>query len=198
MNMQAGKNFTACRVCQRKLLRLFLMSGDHIFCYEHKREFKRRQREGVGTAELDPLWSDTLKNWRERPPELHAEAKSQFLATPFTLRQKVESWLLFERSYRQIRLTRRGKAHRTIYNPRKNFGYRFKKQRLSFHRLSDYIAFDTQTGAIRRFVDVALNEVTDDLQGIRPAPAQEDLAKFWGKRKPHGIGERNRRHFHQQ
>src|SRR5260221_3887973 len=66
------------------------------------------------------------------------------------------------------------------------------------HRLSDCIAVNAQTGEIRRFVDVSGNEVLDDLQGIHPAPAQAELAAFWGKRKPTGIRERAHEEFQRQ
>jgi len=45
---------------------------------------------------------------------------------------------------------------------------------------------------------MAGNEVLDDLRGIHPAPAQAELAAFWGKRKPTGIRERAREQFRQQ
>lgn len=42
------------------------------------------------------------------------------------------------------------------------------------------------------------DEVLDDLQGIHPAPAQAELAAFWGKRKPTGIREKAREEFQRQ
>jgi hypothetical protein len=166
--------------------------------YRYMREFMRRRHGGISTAELNPLRGDTLGNWRERPPELDKETKPRFLASRFTLWKKDESWLVFVRSYYRFELPHPNRSSRIIHNPKKDFWRNFRRQRTfpPLHRLSDYIAVNRQTGEIRRFVDVATNEVIDDLLGIRPAPAQAELAKFWGKRKPNGIREKTREHFY--
>jgi hypothetical protein len=190
--LQTRKKLVVCRICRRKIHRPLFSVNDLYFCREHVQEFKRRQHEGVSATELNPLWGDSLENWRECPPELDKERKFQFLTTPFMFRQIDESWLIFERAYCQITLPRRSKKSSTIYNPRKDVWHNFRGQKAYpiKHRSSDYIVIDKQTGKIRRFVDVALNQVIDDLRGIQPAPAQAELAKFWGKRKSSGIRER--------
>lgn len=85
---------------------------------ERLRELKRRRDEGVSTIELDPLWGDTLKNWRECPSDLSKEIKSTLLAGPFTLWKKDESWLIFSRFYYHFELPRLGKRL-IIYIPGK-------------------------------------------------------------------------------
>jgi len=177
---------------------LIVINGP-VFCPEHARELKRRRHEGVSTAELDTAWGDTLKNWRERPPELDQETKPRFLATSFALQEKDEPWLIFSRFYPEFERPRRSKPEATL-RAKKTFTTRKRRGSSSRprHRLSDCIAVNAQTGEIRRFVDVSGNEVLDDLQGIHPAPAQAELAAFWGKRKPTGIRERAREQFQRQ
>ena len=197
--------FSACRICGGrihqpiKVISTIVING-LVFCPEHAREFKRRRRNGVSTAQLDTIWGDTLRNWSERPPELNEEAKMKLMATSFVFREKYEPWLIFERSYYRFSLPHSNKSSGTIHNPQKDFWWRFRWQKSSprLHRFSDYIAINKQAGEVRRFVDVALNEVLDDLQGIRSAPAQAELAPFWGKRRPSGIRERTRGHVHQR
>ena len=166
--------------------------------YQYMRKFIRHLHGNISTAELDPLRGDTLGNWRERPPELDKETKSRFLASRFTLWKKDESWLIFMRSYYQFELPHPNRSSRIIRNPENDLWRDFRRQRTfpPLHRLSDYIAVNRQTGEIRYFVDVATNEVIDDLMGIRPAPAQAELAKFWGKRKPNGIREKTPKRFY--
>ena len=200
MSVQARKGFTVCRICQCEIPRPFLVINGLVFCHEHTREFRHRQREGVSTAELNPLWSDTLGNWRERPPELDKETKHRFLASPFTLYKRDESWLIFSRSYFRFTLPRPSRPSSTIRRQKKTFrlGGRRKKSSPPFYRFADHVAVNIQTGEVRRFVDVPENEVLDDLQGIHPAPAQAELAGFWGMRKPGGIREKTREHFRRQ
>jgi hypothetical protein len=198
--MQRRRGFTACRICGREMRQPIMAINGLVFCPEHTREFKRRRHEGVSTAELDTAWGDTLKNWRERPPELDQETKPKFLATSFALQEKDGPWLIFSRFYPEFERPRRSRPV-AILRAKKTF--RTSKGRGSIsrrprHRLSDCIAVNAQTGEIRRFVDVSGNEVLDDLQGIHPAPAQAELAAFWGKRKPTGIRERAREEFQRQ
>jgi hypothetical protein len=80
-----------------------------VFCPEHAREFKRRRHEGVSTTELDTAWGDTLKNWRERPPELDQETKPKFLATSFAFQERDGPWLIFSRFYPEFERPRRSK-----------------------------------------------------------------------------------------
>jgi hypothetical protein len=195
------QRFTVCSICQREIPRPAIVTYGLIFCPEHQREFKLRRKEGVRTDELSTQWGDTLKNWRERPPELDEEAKTRFFTTPFLFRGKVEDWLVFERSYYQFELPRRSRSTATILrNPRKDPWRLFKRQKSSprRYRLSDFLGVHAQTGEIRRFVDVASNEVWDDLRGIHPAPAQAELAPYWGRRKPSGIREQVRSQLRQQ
>lgn len=200
MSMQLHKGFTVCRICQREIPRPFLVINGLIFCHEHTREFRRRRREGVSTAELNPLWGDTLGNWRERPPELDKETKPRFLTSPFTLYKREEPWLIFSRSYFPFTLPHPSRPSKTIRRRKKTLvqGGRRKKPSPPFHRFADHIAINMQTGEVRRFVDVPENEVLDDLQGIHPAPAQVELARFWGKRKPSGVREETRENFRRQ
>lgn len=200
---QRYRFFPTCRICGREIRPLMkvlptIVMHSLVFCPEHVREFKHRRRDRVGTSELDNVWGDTLKNWSERPSELDKEARPKFMATSFVLRNRDGAWLIFERSYYQFSWPHLSKSHRIIRNPKKDFWWRFKKKSVPrSHRLSDYIAINSQTGEIRRFIDVAVNEVIDDLRGVRPAPAQEELAPFWGKRRPDGIRERSYRRSHQ-
>ena len=202
---QYRRLFSPCRICGRERRRpmktlITIVTNGLVFCPEHAREFKRRRRNGVSTAELDVAWSDILRNWLERPAKLDQEAKPKFMATSFTFREKYEFWLIFDRSYYRFSLPHRSRPRRIIRNPKKSLWWKFRRQKSSppLHRLSDYLVVNTQTGEVRRFVDVAANEVLDDLQGIRPAPAQEDLAKFWGHRKTNGIREKTRAQFRRQ
>ncbi len=196
--VQRRRGFTACRICGREIRQPIMAINGLVFCPEHTREFKHRRHEGVSTAELDTAWGDTLKNWRERPPELDQETKPKFLAMSFALEEKDEPWLIFSRSYPEFERPRRSKPV-AILRAKKTFRTRRGSiSRRPRHRLPDYVAVNTQTGEIRRFVDLAGNEVLDDLQGIHPAPAQAELAAFWGKRKPTGIRERAREQFQRQ
>jgi hypothetical protein len=196
--VQRRRGFTACRICGREMRQPLLVINGLVFCPEHAREFKRRRHEGVSTAELDTAWGDTLKNWRERPPELDQETKPKFLAMSFALEEKDEPWLIFSRSYPEFERPRRSKPI-AILRAKKTFRTRRGSiSRRPRHRLPDYVAVNTHTGEIRRFVDLAGNEVLDDLQGIHPAPAEAELAAYWGKRKPTGIRERAREQFQRQ
>ncbi|HEX6480444.1 MAG TPA: hypothetical protein VF043_16520 [Ktedonobacteraceae bacterium] len=197
--VQHRRGFTACSMCGREMRQPLIVINGHVYCPEHARELKRRRHEGVSTAELDTAWGDTLKNWSERPPELDRETKPRFLATSFALQEKDEPWLIFSRFYPEFERPRRSKPEATL---RAKKTFRTRKGRGSpsrpRHRLPDCIAVNAQTGEIRRFVDVSGNEVLDDLQGIHPAPAQAELASYWGKRKPTGIRERAREQFQRQ
>lgn len=177
----------ACRMCGREIRQPLLVINGLVFCQEHAREFKRRRHEGVSTTELDPAWGDTLKNWRERPPELDNETKPKFLTTSLALQEKHESWLIFSRSYPVLARPRLRRSSRsvTMYQSRRAITPLSLRKgggsiARTHHRLPDHVAVNTQTGEIRRFVDVSGYEVLDDLQGIYPAPAQAELAAFWG------------------
>ena len=200
---QRRRRSTACRICGREIRQPLLVINGLVFCQEHAREFKRRRHEGVSTAELDPLWGDMLKNWRERPPELDKETKPKFMAMSFALQEKDEPWLIFSRGYPVFARPRLRRSSRTVYRPRRaETPLRLRKGGGSIsrprYRQPDYVAVNTQTGEIRRFVDVSGYEVLDDLHGIHPAPAQAELAAFWGKRKPSGIREKAREQFERQ
>ena len=47
--------------------------------------------------------------------------------------------------------------------------------------LPDWIAVNISTGQVRRFVEINAFDLVDDLEGVRPAPFQEDLEIRWGK-----------------
>ncbi|HEU5200991.1 MAG TPA: hypothetical protein VFU32_15235, partial [Ktedonobacterales bacterium] len=136
----------------------FITSKGQAFCDEHLQHYEQRQREGVTTEDLSALWEDTLSTWRERPPALEGELEPRANATPLAFADREGDWLLFRRSYV-----------------------------LDFPRDDDYLAINTQTGAIRRFVHVTLADVLEDLQGGRPAAFQADLAPFWGKEELTGL-----------
>lgn len=205
-----------CRVCERPLPlnRCIIFSDAHRFCSEHWSQYKTRQSEGVAAQNLNPDWSDTLANWRERPAELDEEARiKRHRATPLYFREKYEDWLLFMRHYisggiidlpQTLRLRgissllpRKNRNFVTLRTGKRSFvdkilyGTRERRE----HRASDCLAVNPQTGEIRRFVDVQSETVLDDLQGIRPAPYQEELASFWGKSEPAGIQERFRSQY---
>ncbi len=170
-SVQHRRGFTACRICGREMRQPPIVINGLVFCQQHARE----------------------------PPELDQETKPKFLATSFALQEKDEPWLIFSRFYPEFEKPRRSKPEATL---RAKKTFRTSKGRGSpsrpRHRLSDCIAVNAQTGEIRRFVDVSGNEVLDDLQGIHPAPAQAELAAFWGKRKPTGIRERAHEEFQRQ
>lgn len=197
MNRNTHKNLAVCRVCQREASRPFFSINDLTFCREHKREFKQRQRMKVTTSDLNPLWGDTLTNWRERPSELDKETRFRLLTTSFMFRLNEGTWLIFERAYYEITLPHRSRPHKTIYNPRKKPWYKRKQRRNipAFHRLSDYIVVNSQTNEIRYFVNLAINEVVDDLRGIKVAPNQEEFSRFWGKRGSRELREKINEHL---
>jgi hypothetical protein len=202
-SVQRRRGFTACSMCGREMRQPLIVINGLVFCQEHAREFKRRRHEGVSTAALDTAWGDTLKNWRERPPELDKETKPKFMATSFALQEKYESWLIFSRHYFVFERPRPSRASRTIYNPSRakttlRLGKRGGSIARPSHRLPDHVAVNTQTGEMRRFVDVSGDEVLDDLLAIHPAPAQAELAAFWGKRKLTGIREKAWEQFQRQ
>jgi len=75
----------------------------------------------VGTAALDTAWSDTLKNWRERPPELDKETKPKFLAMSFAFEEKDGPWLIFSRPYLVFERPRLGRSNRARLRSKKTF-----------------------------------------------------------------------------
>jgi hypothetical protein len=191
-----------CRICQHKLplSKSLIVSSDRSFCKEHSSQYKTRQRNGVMTSELDDQWLDSLDNWRERPIELdHEIGKKPFSSLPF-FHLRYEDWLLFMRSY----IVRNGQKtmaaviltsilqslHRNRHTVILKANKRRKSRRRYQARLGDALAVNTRTGEIRRFVDVSQDVVMDDLEGIRPAPYQTEIAHLWGDPDPTGIEER--------
>jgi hypothetical protein len=49
------------------------------------------------------------------------------------------------------------------------------------NRLPDWLVYNQETNAVRRFVEVSSNEVMEELLGGNRAPGQEDLKERWGK-----------------
>lgn len=159
-----------CRICQAELPwhRSLVIIYDRLFCSAHARQYHIRQKRGVSTEELDTRWSDAVDNWRERPRALDQERGTRgdpFSRMSFT--QRVEGWVLFQRSY--------------SYWP---------WQRPPGPRGPDTLAVNPQTGDVRRFVSVGLEEVLDDLRGIRPALNQAELRLYWGRSLPPGFYQR--------
>ena len=159
-----------CSICQAELPwhRSLIINYDRLFCSAHARQYHIRQRRGVSTEELDTRWSDAVDNWRERPRALDQERGTR--GDPFSrmyFTQRVEGWMLFQRSY--------------SYWP---------WQRPPGIRHPDTLALNQQTGDVRRFVSVGLDEVLDDLPGSRPALHQAELWPYWGRPLPPGFYER--------
>lgn len=149
-----------CNICRHKVA---VVPG-HAFCGEHLSHYETRQREGVSTDKLDRRWEDSLDNWRERPSVLDGEVGTRPSATPLLFWRKNENWLLFMRLY-------------------------VAKYRQE-SRLGDGLAINVQTGEIRRFVDVPESDIWNDLQGMRPALYQAELAAFWGNAEPIELREK--------
>ncbi len=208
-----------CRICGKELsVPIVILHGlvptillhSLVFCKEHKRQFARRRREGVSTVQLNTAWRDLLDNWRERPEELDQETRKRKKASRLFFSQRYENWLLFRRDYPRFLTPRevfRGIGSLLTLGKIKPYKasavLRTKKGRRSrsaprLVRLGDSLAFNTQTGEIRRFIDVMEDEVLDDLRGIRPAPGQAEVAAFWGNSAPTGMRERLRERFQQQ
>jgi hypothetical protein len=191
-----------CRICQRQLplSKSLIIINDRCFCKEHCTEYKTRQRDGVMTSELAAQWQDTIANWRERPIELDHETGKKPFSTLLFFHQRYEDWLVFMRSYivrngqktmagvivSSILQSLRGNRRTVVIKANKKRKRRFWHQ----SRLGDALVVNTRTGEIRRFVDVSEEVVIDDLQGIRPAPYQKDIAHLWGNPDPTGIQER--------
>lgn len=146
---------------------------DLDFCDEHHLQYRKRQRDGVDTEELDQRWKDTLDNWRERPSVLDSETGIRPLATALLFWRKYENLLLFIRHYDATDF-------------------------MQVSRIADCLAIDVQTGGIRRFVEVSENDVLEDLQGIRPAPYQTELAPFWGSVTLTKFQEQLEQHFYDE
>lgn len=197
---QPRPGMNACNICGREIRQPLLLIHGRVFCQEHRREFRRRRRKGVSAAELDSRWDDLLKNWRERPPELDKETRPVFMALSPRFQGREGPWLLFSRAYLFIERPHMRRNARARYAPQATLRLRKRGRKIQrpLHRLPDYLAINTQTGEIRPFVDVSEYEVRDDLLGIHPAPAQAELAPFWGKRQPPGIRERAQQQFLRQ
>jgi hypothetical protein len=157
-----------CRICQAELpwRRSLMVISHRVFCSTHARQYHARQRQGVSTEELETRWSDTLDNWRERPRALDKECGRLWRWSLFSylfFDQRVEGWVLFRRS----------SSHWGWQHPE--------------YRGPDWVAVNPETGDIRRFVSVWEEDVLEDLRGIRPAPHQQELAPYWGRRLPPGF-----------
>jgi hypothetical protein len=202
--------YTNCQICGQEMRRPIVVTHGLVFCKEHRRQLGIRRREGVNTAQLNAIWGDTLDNWRERPAELNSETGKRKGATRLFFTQRYEDWLLFRRGYprlisfkeflRQIAsLLTAGKIKpykaKAVLKPKRR---RWSHSKRRSTRLNDFLAFNLQTGEIRRFVDVNEYEVLDDLQGIRPAPGQAEIAAFWGNPTPTGMREKRQEQFHQR
>lgn len=191
-----------CRICQRELPlgKSLIIISDRCFCKEHSAQYKMRQRDGVITSELDVQWLDSLDNWRERPIELDHEVGKKPFSSLLFFHLRHEDWLLFMRSYivrngqktmagvilSSILQSFRRNRHTVVLKANKR-----KKSRIRYQsRLGDALIVNTRTGEIRRFVDVSEDVVIDDLQGIRPAPYQAEIAHLWGNPDPTGIEEK--------
>lgn len=206
-----------CRICHRELplSRRVVAISARNFCKEHWRQYKIRQREGVTSEDLNSSWSDTLDNWRERPVELDEEVKARRpSATPLYFWRRYENWVLFMRRYYiglPQMLRSRGvlgiipRKHRSVATLTLRGGKGSFVSKLLYgdgrsmsHRAGDCLAVNLQTGELRRLVDVQEETVLDDLQGIRVAPYQTEIAAFWGKPEPTGIVERFRQRYMDQ
>lgn len=197
----------ACRICGRELpqSRSLVFIDAHRFCKQHWRQYKIRQREGVTSEDLNSDWSDTFGNWRERPAELNEEIRARRpYATPLYFWRRYEHWLLFMRHYymspsQMLRsrgllglLPRKPRSFATLRAKKASFVSKLlhgDEQRMSY-RAGDCLAVNLQTREIHRFVDVYGDTVLDDLESIRSAPYQTEIAGFWGKPEPTGIAER--------
>ena len=60
-------------------------------------------------------------------------------------------------------------------------------------RHPDWLALNSETGEVRRFVEVTAMEIMEDLIGVRSASGQEDFAERWGRTQPIGPGRWSRR-----
>ncbi len=199
-----------CRICQRELplSKSLIIINDRCFCKEHSIAYKTRQRDGVMTSELDAQWLDTIANWRERPIELDHETGKKPFSTLLFFHQRHEDWLVFMRSYivrngqktmagvilSSILQSLRRNRHTVVLKANKRRKSRIRHQ----SRLGDALVVNTRTGEMRRFVDVSEDVVIDDLQGIRPAPYQKEIAHLWGNPDPTGIQERFIRQYHDE
>lgn len=217
-NTSSRRSSLRCRICGKELsVPIVLLHGlvptivlhSLVFCKEHQGQFAKRRCERVSSAQLNTTWRDLLDNWRERPEELDQETRKRKNASRLFFSQRYEEWLLFRRDYPRFLTPReffRGigslltlgkiKPYKASAVLRPKKGRRLRSApRLT--RLGDSLAFNTQTGEIRRFIDVNEDEVLDDLRDIRLAPNQAEVAAFWGNPVPTGIRERQREHFRQ-
>jgi hypothetical protein len=191
-----------CRICQCKLPfnRSLIISNDRSFCKEHYRHYKMRQHDGVTTSELDPQWLDTLDNWRDRPSELDHEIGTKPFSSLLFYHQRYENWLVFMRFYvaKNGHKTMAGvilsgilqSLHRNKHRATITLKKGRKSHSRSETRMGDALVIHTQTGEIQHFVDVSEDIVIEDLQGIRLAPYQEEIAHYWGNSDPTGIEEK--------
>jgi hypothetical protein len=151
-----------CAICQKTLS----PTATFGFCNEHLQQFQRRQQEGVTTETLDARWGDTLDIWREHPSSLDEEIGRPSIR-PLVFSMREQEWLLFTRSY-PIPEAIMQQMRETHTLPRRT------------PRLSDMLAVNVASGAIRRFVSMPKEIVLEDLKGKRPASYQAELAPYWG------------------
>lgn len=204
---------TRCRICGQEIPLPIVINNGMVLCPEHKREQKRRHSAGVSSEQLSEQWGDLLNHWSACPAELRVEFKRRSGATRFAFVGRAEDWLLFTRSYivwtlhrdllRKFRSALTGTpsnqgiiyAKSTLHTHLRGRGSR---ARMPAHRMGDILAVHSETGEIRRFVDVTEQEARDDLLGVRSAPHQEELAHFWGNRAPTGWREEERDQLRQR
>ena len=72
------------------------------------------------------------------------------------------------------------KSYAVIKRPTGTFRRKARRKPF-FPRLHDFLVVHQHTFETRRFVDVLLDEVLNDLSGNAPAYAQAEFASFWGK-----------------
>ena len=205
-----NRHYTNCQICGRSMRRPFMVINGIVFCQEHRRELRARRQAGVDTAQLDTAWHDTFDMWRERPPELEGEIGRKKGAMRLAFAGHSGDWLIFQRGY--ITLPTGGEYARLIASlltagrikPYKSTAILTNRRRWRRQhgprptRQSDFLTINTRTGDVRRFVDLNEQEVLDDLQGIRVAPTQAEVAAFWGNPTPTGLRERLRDDFRQR
>lgn len=195
-----SRRITHCRICGQEMRTPFIVINGLVFCKEHKQQFVGRRRAGVSTEQLSADWGDLLDNWRERPAELDSEIGRRKGATRLSFTQRYQDWLLFGCWYR-VKITFKQFLREVVslltlgkIKPYKASAILKKGRRSSrrrrLSRMGDFLAINTQTGECRRFVDMDEGEVLDDLQGVRPASGQEEIASFWRNSAPTGRRER--------
>ncbi len=169
-------NVHHCTICQKVIPTVGL-------CDDHLAQLQSRQQTGVTTEALDTSWGDTLDIWLERPSSLHHEIGKRPFSSPFIFSMKEKDWLVFTRTYYNNRTeTLQKQDDHTV-------------QRRT-PRLKDSLAINVVSGEIRRFVNLPKEMVLEDIQGIRSAPYQVELAPFWGNPDVGGVHEKWQEQFY--